>query len=176
MPPWRQADLGAEHFFSRWTPFRSDVKYNVRNPADLDVSVYSPRPPRILYVFLRHFLAFFACCYLISLFHNHLESLGLRCHEIPADVDEIGNRESQEQSSFIHVWAEPILTTGACFLIAQGYYGYVLSAWPAPCPSDWAACQSQNRAGVHGESAPDCHYARLLIYQDNHCQQRRRPR
>lgn len=126
---WRQDALafetgvyGADNMSFSWLPrnfFGSNMQHKARNPASCDIISYKVRPPSLIYAFLRRFLAFFMLCFFISLFHRQLESHGLQCRA------EISPIKPKLDNSLAKLWAESLITTGACFLLAQGLYGYV---------------------------------------------------
>ncbi|PHH84515.1 hypothetical protein CDD83_1824 [Cordyceps sp. RAO-2017] len=84
--------------------------------------------------FVRRFGLFFSCLFFISLFHRKLEWLGLQCRpqlaadpgaRPPFDVTQTDSRPDRQvqESSVTVIWAETLITTGACFLLAQGFFG-----------------------------------------------------
>lgn len=118
--PWAYTADNRSFSWLPWTLFGSDLEHKARNPAACDAIGYKIRPPSLIYAFLRRFFAFFTLCLSISLFHRQLESSGLYCrHERPEKT------KPKIDNSLAKLWAETLITTGACFLLAQGLYGYV---------------------------------------------------
>lgn len=98
--------------------FRSKVEIKARNPANCQVIDYNvPRKNKLLNFVCRIF-GFLVFCFLFASFH---QQLGISC----ATLSTTSDQSSEMGRSLLFLWAETLVTTGACFLIAQGYFGYV---------------------------------------------------
>lgn len=90
------------------------------------------RPPSPIKGFICRFLLFFAYCGAISLFNRRLRRIGIYCGHSqsesffgPNPVEDVEGPSEEPSESLAILWAETLVTTGACFLLAQGYYGYM---------------------------------------------------
>lgn len=120
--PWTYAR--DDRLFS-WLPatlFGSKMEQKARNPGSCDSIGYGIRSESPLVGFAWRFSFFFIYCWMISAFHPQL---GLSCTtEVPENPASPNPPSSRYPGrSLALVWAETLVTTGACFLIAQGYYG-----------------------------------------------------
>ncbi|QUC16620.1 uncharacterized protein UV8b_00861 [Ustilaginoidea virens] len=105
-----------------WLPsalFGSRIEEKLRNPGSCDSIGYSVKPGSAGYSFAWRFAAFFMFCYFISAYH---ERLGLQCGQLRFDVTQKQTRPSGDKSMTL-LWSEAIITTGAAFLLTQGYFG-----------------------------------------------------
>ncbi|KAM4064504.1 hypothetical protein HRG_005131 [Hirsutella rhossiliensis] len=124
--PWTYGADNRPFPWLPWTLFGSNLEHKARNPAACDAIGYQIRPPSLIYAFLRRFLGFFMLCFLISLFHRQLESKGLYCRGAvgrPEPRMDDSFRKPEVDNTLVKLWAETLITTGACFLLAQGLYG-----------------------------------------------------
>ncbi len=103
--------------------FRSKVELKARNPADCQVIGYDVRVQNKLLGFIWRILGFLVFCFVIVALHHRFE---ISC---TGSLSSANGPTSHEGSalgrSLLLIWSETLVTTGACFLIAQGYFGYV---------------------------------------------------
>ena len=117
VPPWL-----------RWRPFGSKLQQKARNPSARGVISYSIRNGFIWKGFLLRWAFFLVYCVFISSYHD---KLGLRCgvrgnlgvDDTTVDENPVEVGEAELGGSLLLMWAETLLGTGACFLLAQGYFG-----------------------------------------------------
>lgn len=111
----------------KWPPrswLSSRLERKAREPAACDAIDYDMRPRSPMLGFLVRLLLFFLYCLFLSLHHH---KLGLQCAtDDTSTLEEPEHLSQQPDKSLALLWAETLVTTGACFLLAQGYYGYVL--------------------------------------------------
>ncbi|ODA79057.1 hypothetical protein RJ55_04648 [Drechmeria coniospora] len=101
-----------------WTCFGSRLEHKIRDPGAASSIRYSVRPKLPLLVCFLYFAGFFAYCLLISTFLRTLQNLGFDCTPTTTTLPRNGRN-----STVAIVWAETLVVTGVCFLLAQGYYG-----------------------------------------------------
>ncbi|PHH63189.1 hypothetical protein CDD81_6240 [Ophiocordyceps australis] len=128
--PWSYGRDGRAFTWLPWSMFGSRIDRKIRNPAACDYINYDWRAPGYLVGFIRRFVGFFIYCWIVSLMHRKLESYGIKCDPtsmaLPPDADKdvpAQGEDDTRQDSLAYIWAQTVVTTGACFLLAQGYYG-----------------------------------------------------
>lgn len=103
--------------------FRSKVELKARNPADCQVIGYDVRIQNRLLSFIWRIVGFFILCFVVVALHHRFE---IPCTGSLASTNgAISHEGSRLGRSLFLIWSETLVTTGACFLIAQGYFGYV---------------------------------------------------
>lgn len=127
--PWSRIADDRRPRWPRWSLFGSNLEYQVRNPTARGAISFNIRHAYALPGFLLRWLLFAVYCLLIAF--NYERFAFLRWFE--SSVVERGSHESgpaliknaRPENSMMLVWAETLLGTGACFLLAQGYFGWV---------------------------------------------------
>lgn len=101
--------------------FPSALEKKARNPSDSSSVTYDIRGTNHLNGFLRRVLAFLLYCVLLISWRHRL---GIVCDNTDgSSVDSpSGAGVINTSRSMVLIWAEALVTTGAAFLIAQGYY------------------------------------------------------
>lgn len=127
--PWNYGSDNRPFQWLPWTLFGSKLERKARDPAAYDSIGYNMRPQGPAAGFAGRFLFFFVYCFLLSLCHRKLERLGLHCRAKSPSRPHLDSRadakNENKNASLAMLWAETLVTTGVCFLLAQGYYGYV---------------------------------------------------
>ncbi|POR31561.1 Uncharacterized protein TPAR_08246 [Tolypocladium paradoxum] len=104
--------------------FGSKLEHKARDPAACDSIGYDMRPQGPAAGFVGRFFLFFVYCFFLSLCHRKLERVGLHCRTgSPSRPLHDGAQNEDKNVSLAMLWAETLVTTGVCFLLAQGYYG-----------------------------------------------------
>ncbi|PHH70688.1 hypothetical protein CDD82_6972 [Ophiocordyceps australis] len=116
--PWSYGRDGRPLAWLPWSLFGSKIDAKLRNPASCDDINYDWRQPGFMLGFIRRFTGFFIYCWILSMTHGKLERWGIQCHG-PGVL----NGRDQDQNALALTWAQAVITTAVCFLLAQAYTG-----------------------------------------------------